>query len=102
MGASLYLYANIDSLILSEEEKEKLHQMLADKWHVNFIDFDLIYRGSRDGYQSHNFYKKCGIENTLCIIETDQTPKSNVFGGFTTKPWKLIDKPRMRDRLRGD
>ena len=90
------VYTSIDSLILSDDEKDKLHSMLSAKWNVSFIDFHLLYRGSRDGYESNAFYEKCAVENTLCVVETDESPRNNVFGGFTTKAW---ENRRDKDRI---
>ena len=51
----------------------------------NVINYDLLYKASRDGDKSENFHSKCdNINNTLVIIKTTN---SNIFGGFTTKTW---------------
>ena len=46
----------------------------------NIKEILLLYRGSRDGYHSKTFHKKCDNKKTLTIIES----KDNLFfGGYT-------------------
>jgi hypothetical protein len=46
----------------------------------------LLWRGSRDGFRSEDFHRRCdGHANTLTLI-SDQN--GNVFGGFTPIPWE--------------
>jgi hypothetical protein len=48
-------------------------------------ELKLIYCGSKDGFNSKDFHKKCDcIENTLTIIKTSD---NYIFGGFTSKNW---------------
>jgi hypothetical protein len=48
--------------------------------------WQLIYRGSRDGFGVSDFHKKCdGHANTVTVIETT---KGFVFGGYTPLTWK--------------
>lgn len=52
---------------------------IADKW-------SLIYRGSFDGFGSHDFHAKCdGKAKTLTIIKT-KAPEW-IFGGYTNLAW---------------
>jgi hypothetical protein len=45
----------------------------------------LLYRGSRDGFSSSDFHKKCdGQSDTITII---QTTKDFIFGGYTPLSW---------------
>jgi hypothetical protein len=48
--------------------------------------FNLLWRGSRDGFTAHEFHRRCdGRANTLTLIsDTD----GNVFGGFTPVKWE--------------
>ena len=44
------------------------------------IKFELIYRGSKDGFKVDSFHKKCdGQGKTVSIVKS----KGNIFGGFT-------------------
>eukprot|EP01083_Nonionella_stella_P140487 430904_1 len=52
--------------------------------------WSLLYRGSRDGFTANVFHNKCdGKAKTLSIIRTDS---NNVFGGYTSVPWKSDNK----------
>merc|ERR1719203_2077847 len=82
----------IDSVILTNDEKNTLRSLLSAKWstHPMNIDFNLLFRASRDGMAASEFYKRCGVENTLCIIQAqNKEGKLNVIGGFTTKKWDI-------------
>jgi hypothetical protein len=48
--------------------------------------FNLLWRGSRDGFDSTDFHSRCdGHSNTLTVIlET----KGNIVGGFTPVAWE--------------
>ncbi len=71
----------INSLILTRNEGISLNQMLNNQPVEN-----LLYRGSRDGYQGSSFHSKCdNISNTVTIIKT---AFNSVFGGFTSAQWK--------------
>merc|ERR1712130_942953 len=42
--------------------------------------------GSDDGFLARTFHMYCDdVPNTICVIESNH---GNVFGGFTTVPWK--------------
>jgi len=56
-----------------------------DKW-------TLLYRGTRDGFDTDDFHTKCdGHENTLVIIQprVDEFTRESVFGGFTSAAWDM-------------
>jgi hypothetical protein len=47
-------------------------------------DFELLWRGSRDGFGASEFHGRCdGHKNTLVLIEDSD---GNVFGGFSPVP----------------
>jgi hypothetical protein len=80
-----YTYTNLfHSEILKDEQQ--LFELIDlcqfspnDKW-------SLLYRGTRDGFDSDDFHSKCdGHCNTLTIIKAKES--SNVFGGFTSVSW---------------
>ena len=51
----------------------------------------LLYRGSRDGFDSNDFHSKCdGHANTLCIFKAKGT--DYIFGAFTTATWDSSNK----------
>jgi hypothetical protein len=48
--------------------------------------FDLLYRGSRDGFKMSDIHRLCdGHCHTLIVIEST---KGNVFGGYTPLAWQ--------------
>jgi hypothetical protein len=47
--------------------------------------WQLLYRGTRDGFRSSHFHRNCdGSANTITVI---LTTNGCVFGGFTSVPW---------------
>jgi hypothetical protein len=52
---------------------------------IGSLEWTLLYRGSRDGFQSSNFHGKCdGRSNTVTII---LTVNDGIIGGFTPIAW---------------
>jgi hypothetical protein len=50
--------------------------------------FNLIYRGSEDGFTARDFHRKCdNFSNTLIVVQSTQ---SNIFGGFVSEPWDSL------------
>jgi hypothetical protein len=48
--------------------------------------FNLLWRGSRDGFEARDFHGRCdGHANTLTLIEDTE---GNIFGGFTPVEWE--------------
>jgi len=53
---------------ISEKELNLLSDWLGDK-----IEYDLIYRGTRDGFDSKTFHKICDNQGpTLSLIKSDK------------------------------
>jgi hypothetical protein len=51
--------------------------------------FEVLWRGSRDGFQASEFHGRCdGHENTLTVI---LDTNGNIFGGFTPVRWESGD-----------
>ena len=47
--------------------------------------FELIYKGSRDGFSPKSFHSKCDNQGaTLCILRSKDGDR---FGGYTNIPW---------------
>ena len=70
----------IQSKILTNKEKVKLKKLVDKQTKYKFNKWKLLFRGSRDGFETMNFFKKChGKKNTVCIINPQLT--NNVFGG---------------------
>ena len=50
---------------------------------------NLLYRGSRDGFEADDFHRLCDKKDkTLTVI---QTTKGYIFGGFTNQSWSSGD-----------
>ena len=59
------------------------------------MEYSLLWRASKDGFEWNDFYGKCnGKRNTLIII---QSKLNNVFGGFTSVEWSRMPKYRYDD-----
>jgi hypothetical protein len=56
----------------------------SDKWR-------LIYRGTRDGFEAHEFHTKCDdLKNTLCIFKSQKF--GYIFGGYTEVTWSSLSQ----------
>ena len=72
--------SELSSLILNDDEFKWLSEM------TQFTSDTLLYRATRDGFNSLAFHSKCdGKSNTVTIVKTDS---NCVFGGFTSAAWK--------------
>ncbi|MDR3549359.1 MAG: TLD domain-containing protein [Candidatus Pacebacteria bacterium] len=48
------------------------------------LEFELLYKGSRDSFKASDFHARCdGKSPTIVFISA----RSQVFGGYTTVPW---------------
>ena len=82
--ASLHLENTrlINSSILSDQELISLMKLCGFPLDLNW---KLLYRASRDGWQSDEFHSRCDNKpNTFAIIHTR---KGFVFGGYTQQSW---------------
>ncbi|CAF1022504.1 unnamed protein product [Brachionus calyciflorus] len=71
-----------DSLILNKNLSKKLNKLCE---FPERTDWELIYRASRDGFNSDDFHFKCdNVSRTLTII---QTKDNYIFGGYTEQTW---------------
>ena len=70
-----------NSTILSEEKSSDLVKLIG----LNTKNISLLYKASRDGFESSIFHSKCnGVSATLTVIKSRN---SNIFGGFTSAEW---------------
>jgi hypothetical protein len=72
-----------ESQILKDQQPSELIQLcefsLKDKW-------NLLYRGTRDGFGATDFHSKCdNHSNTLTILKAQGT--SYIFGGYASVRW---------------
>ena len=70
----------IDSLIITKEEEVKL----INSWISSNkkIEYQLLYRATRDGDKVQDFHSKCDNKSPILVI--GKTPKGYIFGGYTT------------------
>ena len=73
--------SGLDSAILNQDQKKILMELCG--FSVN--EWQLIYRGSRDGFTANSFHSKCnGKSKTLVIIKSNY---NYIFGGYTEQDW---------------
>lgn len=68
---------------------------------IRLCEFDLdskwklLYRASRDGFNSKDFHRTCdGVPYTLAVIKVASS--GNIFGGFTSRYW-TSEKRSIKD-----
>ena len=77
------------SNIASDEQFETLIDWIDKR---RDFSIDLIYRGTRDGFSSDSFHKKCDNKGpTLTLIKSKKFDQ--IFGGFTKQPWDKSNQP---------
>ena len=83
----------IDSLIIKDKHIVK---MLKNWISPNdIINFELLFRATRDGDSSNAFHLKCDNNSpTISIIKTEN---GKIIGGYTTIPWIKEDKSFISD-----
>lgn len=90
----LFYYQTIESMILTDDENEKLIDIfeMNNKFkHLPWcLSYSLIYKCSVNGWNERNFKRIVHNEtNILCLI---LTTSNQIFGGYTNKGWKKLDK----------
>eukprot|EP01084_Bolivina_argentea_P111483 198880_1 len=76
----------INTKIMTSDEIQILIDLIKQKRKKKSLEWNLLFRGSNDGFLASTFHLKCDdMANTICVIESNH---GNVFGGFTTLPWK--------------
>ena len=53
-------------------------------------EYELLYRGTRDGFKAAKFHELCDNQGpTLCLMKTS---KDYICGGFASESWKSLDE----------
>ena len=73
-----------DSVILSREDNSYTFMENLCEW-CGTNDFELLYRGTRDGFEKSDFHRTCDNKGkTLVLIKNIS---GHIFGGFASIPW---------------
>ena len=76
---------NIDSVIIKSNELNLIEEGIKHNFNKSIRNFELLIRGSKDGFTSNDFHNKCDNKNfTMAFIETTDGRR---FGGFTEEVW---------------
>ena len=75
----------IESAILASEKDGDIFEGKLFEW-CKSKDFELLYRGTRDGFKAKDFHRTCdGKGKTLVLIKNIC---GHIFGGFATSNWE--------------
>ena len=81
---------NIDSVIIKSNELNLIEEGIKHNFNKSIRNFELLIRGSKDGFTSNDFHNKCDNKNfTVTFVETTDGRR---FGGFTEEYWDQSDK----------
>ena len=69
----------IESIILSSEANKEAFEEKLCEW-CGAENFELLYRGSRDGFNVNKFHEKCDNKGKTLVLA--KNIKGHVFGGF--------------------
>ena len=74
------------NLIYQQKLKQWIEKPNESLERKNISNIELIYRGSRDGFQAREFHNRCDHEGeTLVIIQSKSD--NYIFGGYTSIDW---------------
>ena len=75
---------SIDSDILSSETNKKVFEEKLSEW-CGTENFELLYKGSHDGFNVNKFHEKCDNKGKTLVLVKNTS--GHVFGGFASIPW---------------
>lgn len=75
----------ISSAILEAEKDEETFCGMLTEW-CGSTDFDLLYRGTRDGFSASSFHRMCDNQGKTLVLIKNKS--GHVFGGFATTSWR--------------
>src|SRR5690606_19285236 len=74
---------HLDSMILINSQQ--VDQLMKVCEFETDRKWELLYRGTRDGFSDQDFHAKCdGKKETLIIVKSTN---GNIFGGYTSLAW---------------
>ncbi|RHZ76972.1 hypothetical protein Glove_187g25 [Diversispora epigaea] len=91
---------SIDSVIITEEHALEIGSWIDKKdspyINENPYDFQLIFRGSTDGFECINFYDNCdGISQTILVLKVKNT--GEILGGYNSLVWDKYAEPYFKN-----
>eukprot|EP01084_Bolivina_argentea_P229956 387975_1 len=85
---------------MNSEMTQTLVDLLRQLKYGSNTNWRMIYRASKDGFDTNVFHSKCdSIKHTLSIVETEQ---GDVFGGYTSKKWNTNAKKHCTQVIQDD
>ena len=91
------IISEIDSKIIDINDIKFIEKYLINRItkQVLTIKYNLLYRGSKDGYKAKNFHHNCDKKKpTLTIIKSSTNHR---FGGFTEQSWEQDANDYIKD-----
>ncbi|KAJ4454813.1 hypothetical protein PAPYR_10376 [Paratrimastix pyriformis] len=81
-----HLFAS--SRILTAQDSRVLAEFLAENIRPSTCECELLYRGTRDGFEAATFHRLCDrFAGTVVVV---QTSTGNVFGGYASVAWNSV------------
>ena len=77
-------------IITKQEEFELINSWISQNKNLNY---QLLYRATRDGDTDKDFHSKCDNKSPILVI--GKTPKGYIFGGYTTAN---LDYEKCKDK----
>lgn len=85
LGQSQSIFNNT-SIVKETKDQQQLQTWVAEAQDSSQLRFQLLYKGSADGFDSRAFHSKCdGKGSTLTVVASEQ---GATFGGFAALPWQ--------------
>ena len=89
---NLYFIINFSSVLTKKEDIDFLNERFKKINNIDQINYNLIYRGTRDGDRASDFHNKCDpYSKTLCVIKSQNA----IFGGYTEATWDGVNEDKF-------
>eukprot|EP01084_Bolivina_argentea_P301547 520263_1 len=75
----------IDSICLTKKEKGSFLRNISQKFSNLYVNFQLLYRASKDGFDSYIFRQECAGQGATITLILNQY--NHIFGGYTSKSY---------------
>eukprot|EP00474_Spongospora_subterranea_P009799 CRZ10257.1 hypothetical protein [Spongospora subterranea] len=75
----------IESILIDRVSEKLLNKLIMNVMQTGRVEFQPLYRASRDGFDAASFHKTCdGVGPTLVIVKSQS---GCLFGGFNENSW---------------